>query len=214
MITGESTAEPGIARGPTLSRRELVKRLGFGAGASLLASACAPLDRLTRIVGIPQPPTPTAVPKESVNPKRVIIESSAANSSVRSALNTPAPTTPRPEAGQINRQKEENRWTNKTWSANEAVPLSEWWADMVAKGHIRIDDLAKQYAGQKIDELVDSSNLIPNPVKYYEKQIAFTGNCKKSLDELVQRGQGHIRIDQEAYKQIPGADQCDIYSKK
>ena len=99
-------------------------------------------------------------------------------------------------------------------AANEAVPLSEWWADMVAKGHIRIDDLAKQYAGQKIDELVDSSNLIPNPVKYYEKQIAFTGNCKKSLDELVQRGQGHIRIDQEAYKQIPGADQCDIYSKK
>lgn len=108
--------------------------------------------------------------------------------------------------------EEENRWT-KEWAADEQVPLSDWWNDMVAKGWISVDSVAQQYAGDQLNSFVNGTNLVPNSVEYYKQGHPFVGNCATQLQELIAKGQGHISVDPRVYDTIPGGTNCQIFSK-
>lgn len=108
---------------------------------------------------------------------------------------------------------EESKWAKREYKPNETVSLKEWWDDMVANGHIRVDSVAQRYAGQQINDFLNQANLVPNPDAYYEKHLSFYGNCKTILSDLVTSGQGHITITSEAYNQVPGSEDCQVYSK-
>ncbi|MDO8658042.1 MAG: hypothetical protein Q7K55_04830 [Candidatus Levybacteria bacterium] len=144
-----------------------------------------------------------------ISPQKVNVESNATKSPTAIA-----PTIVENKTTTPKNNKEASRWTEQKWTANQTVPLKEWWDDMVAKRYIKIDSVAQQYAGDIINNLRNNSNLVPNPVKYYEQHYGFVGNCRKSLEDLVQQGQGHIQVTPEAYSQIPGADNCDIFRNK
>lgn len=106
----------------------------------------------------------------------------------------------------------EEKWTNKEWAPDEEVSVAEWWEDMVNRGLIKIDSLARQYAGAEIDRLVSGSKLVPNPQEYYKKGHPFIGNCVSTLKELAASSQGHIIIDPQVYQFIPGGEECQLYA--
>ena len=110
------------------------------------------------------------------------------------------------------KQEEESKWTTKEWEPDEKVPLREWWNDMTSKGYIKVDSIAKQFGGDSIYDVINNSHLVPNPQEYHTKGHPFIGNCNTSLDRLVRDGKGHISISSEAYSQIPGADNCQVFS--
>lgn len=102
-------------------------------------------------------------------------------------------------------------WTDQ-WDPNVTVPAQKWWDDMVAKGHIRIDAVAQQSAGQEISNFLRGANLVPNPVEYYREGYGFINDCNLVLGELVKQGQGHIRITSGVYAQIPGDIKCQVFT--
>lgn len=132
--------------------------------------------------------------------------------SVRKIVIKSGSTEPETKESESGNQREDSKWTSKEWEQNEKIPLTEWWNDMVSKGHIKVDSLAQQFAGDKIDDLVGSSHLVPNPHEYWSQGNPFIGDCKKSLDRLVRDSSGHISISSEAYSQIPGANNCQVFS--
>lgn len=111
-------------------------------------------------------------------------------------------------------QKETNPWIDRKWQPNETVSVSSWWDDMVTKGYIAVDSIAYQYAGQKINIFRAYTNLVPNPNNYYELGYAFSGNCITLLKEMEAESRGHIKVLPEAYQQIPGGDNCQVFSNK
>lgn len=128
-------------------------------------------------------------------------------------VKSPSPTIEPTKTPTSKIKEEENKWT-RTWAPNETVSVREWWVDMVIKGYINIDAIAQQYGGKEIENFLASANLVPNPVKYYEKGYGFLGTCKEKLNQLVSLGQGHITIKPDAYSQIPGADDCFVVTNK
>ncbi len=110
---------------------------------------------------------------------------------------------------------EKSKWITTEWADNQEIPLKEWWDDMESKGYIVIDDMARQFAPDqvaKIYDMVNNSNLIPKPVKYYEKGHAYISPCVDELQKLVNQGEGHVQVSEEAFKLIPGKG-CDIFAK-
>lgn len=138
-------------------------------------------------------PAPTSTPA-----KKITVESGNSN---------PQPKTPEnPET--------KSKWTETKWAPNQTISLKEWWNDMTAKGYISVDSLAQQYGGKEIDALVNGSNLVPNPVEYYKQGYGLVDSCKKALDQLVSTGQGHIKVVPEAYANIPGSNNCQVFQNK
>ncbi len=115
-------------------------------------------------------------------------------------------------------EEEKSKWITTEWADNQEVPLQEWWDDMESKGYIVIDDMARQFAPDKVAKIYDmvkNSNLIPKPVKYYEKGHAFINPCAGALQNLIDQGEGHITVAPEAFKLIPGGQKnCDIFTIK
>lgn len=127
-------------------------------------------------------------------------------------VKSPSPTIKATKIPTPEPKEEANKWTRK-WDPNVTVSVREWWDDMVAKGYISIDAIAQQYAGERINNFLKVANLVPNPVKYYLQGHSFINNCNLELDKLVMQGQGHIKITSDAYTQIPGGVECQIFTK-
>lgn len=116
-----------------------------------------------------------------------------------------------PLSGKTPSEKIESKWTRE-YKPDETVNLSKWLDDMIDKGYIQISSSAQKIAGDKINAYRDA-NLVPNPVNYRNKQLAFMGNCESKLRELEADYGNNFMISQEAYSQIPGGVDCQIFSK-
>jgi len=160
--------------------------------------------RITVASGTPQPDR--TIPTKT--PTKVTVEPTPRPTVVKAPIPTiEATKIPAPKP-----KEEENKWTRE-WPPNETVSVREWWDDMVAKGNISIDAIARQYAGEQINNFLATTNLVPNPVEYYKTGHGFLGTCRDKLDKLVRQGQGHIKVTSGAYAQIPGADECFVVTK-
>lgn len=130
-------------------------------------------------------------------------------------VNTPIIIPPRPtiQLTETPSPMPRSRWTGQ-WNPNVTVPAHEWWNDMVSQGHIKLDSLAQQYAGSEISNFLTTTNLVPNPVEYWRKGYGGLGSCRDKLDGLVRQGQGYINIEPDAYAQIPGGKECQIFANR
>jgi hypothetical protein len=179
--------------------REVAKAVVGGTATALLASACRALDRVPPSTETPLSSRATPTPSKSTK------EASPVSTRLSPKVESGSTTPPEP-------LKEASRWIRE-WPPDETIPLQEWWNDMVSQRHIRIDGIARYYAGKEIDALVDGAVLVPNPQNYQNPKNPLIGNCTTTLSQLVSRAQGHITVSPEAYRQLPGANNCQVFGK-
>lgn len=103
-----------------------------------------------------------------------------------------------------------SKW-QKDWEPDVEVSAKEWFDDMVAKGFIVIDPLARQMASGEIDS-INGYNLVPNPTKDYpQKGYSFYYNLEKYLNKIVIEGEGHVVVTSDAFENMPGGANCGVY---
>jgi len=157
--------------------------------------------------GTPVVSVATVTPATEVQPQVVTPQNNEDNTrviTVQSSLSTSGP------ENQPSDQPTE--WT-KEWQPNERVPMKQWWDEMVSKGYIQIDSLARQYGGEQLETLfsvINKADLVPNRQGYPEPNTTLIGNCEAELREVVNQGQGHITVSSEAFNQVPGGSNCEI----
>jgi len=144
-------------------------------------------------------PTPTATPK-------IIHSRSGENTDQRGTVHGGNTT-----ESQVGSESDE-LWT-KEWEPDVTVTLRQWWDDMVARGYIVVDSLARQYGGDILEDRINTYDLVPNPVDYRNNGFFFIGSCQSKLDEIVTVGQGHITISSQAFALIPGGENCQMYGR-
>jgi len=210
VMTVTPTPQPTLIQGEV---RVITIHSGDGIGGNSEAKAKSPSVKV-----VPVTPTPTSElsitttqSEALVNTKVITIERGQVNDSGNALPPIQANKSENQNSNSVN-SLEKNEWNGGVWEPNQTIPISKWWDDMIAKGYIRIDSLAEQYAGDKIRGMLNSLDLVPNPKDYYKTQRAFAGSCFTQLQELATEGQGHITISQEAFDQVPGGKNCDIYA--
>lgn len=162
-------------------------------------------------------PTPTSInssehsadasPEPNVTVVVVRPESTPTPIVVNSGLSTE-----NPNENPSNSNNSSSEW-NKEWPADESISLRTWWNDMISKRYIYVSDLAIMVGGDELNSYLDSSDLVPNPVDYRNKQKGFKGDCGSELRRLIDRGEGEIIVSQEAFNNIPGGEECQVFAK-
>ena len=204
---------------PVGETRNITVQSGYEIGGSTQSESQAPKAKVIPVTPSPesqqgQPIKPTPIPttsQETTGETRVITVQSGSVSQAETD-SPPIPINPENQTSNTPNSSEKSKWTETKWDPNQTIPLSEWWNDMVSGGEINIKSTAQQYAGDKIRDILNGLDLVPNPQDYHQFGRFFAGSCFNQLQELIARGQGYIEISQEAFEQVPGGQACDIYA--
>ncbi|MBP7875803.1 hypothetical protein KA012_02295 [Candidatus Woesebacteria bacterium] len=101
-----------------------------------------------------------------------------------------------------------SEWGKEDWQPDEAIPIREWWNDMLSRGLIIVNPIAQSEVDKRLNNLV----MVPNPVNYRNNGVAYAGGCEPKFREAVAAGRGFLTISAEAYRSIPGGAACQLFA--